>query len=147
MITEPTHLEVVLGGLLAGVAFCALGLLLLLVGVVMVDLLTPGKLSKLIYEDRNWNAAVIVAANVFAVGTIVVTSIYTSAFGLRDGLLDTAGYGLLGILVLALAFVVVDVLTPGRLGHLITEDKLHPAILVTASTTLVVGAVIAAAIA
>ncbi len=142
-----TIIDDLLGGLGSAIAYCGVGLAILVIGVVIVDLLTPGKLTHLIYTERNWNAGVIVAANIIAVGAIVVTSIMTSDNELARGLADAAGYGLLGIVVLAIAFVVLDRLTPGHLGHLVTDAKLHPAILVTAATTLVIGAVVSAAIA
>ncbi len=142
-----TIFDDLLGGLVSAIAYCGVGLAILVIGVVIVDLLTPGKLTHLIYTERNWNAGIIVAANIIAVGTIVVTSIVTSDNELARGLADAAGYGLLGIVALAIAFVVLDRLTPGHLGHLVTDATLHPAILVTAATTLVIGGVVSAAIA
>lgn len=67
--------------------------------------------------------------------------------GLLDEALATAAYGVLGVGLLALGFVVVDVLTPGRLGHVIwTEDGRGGAV-VLAAKLLGIGAIVATAIA
>lgn len=133
-------------GALASLAYGAVGLAAIALGYLVVDLLTPGKLSRLICEDRNWNATIVVVANLLAVGTIVVTAIVTAHDDLGKGLVDTLSYGILGIAMLAVAFVVVDLITPGRLGDIVTHHEPQPAVLLTAAADLVVGAVIAAAI-
>ena len=143
------HLEDIVGGIGAGLAFGAVGFVLLAVGYAVLDALTPGRLSQLIYDERNMNAAAVVGSAVIALSCIVTTAIATSDDELAEGLLDTAAYGLLGIGLLALAFVVTDRLTPGRLGELVCApgERVHPATVVTALSHLALGAVIAAAIA
>lgn len=81
-----------------------------------------------------------------AVAIIVTTAILTSEDGLALGLLSTALYGVLGILVMAVAFVLLDLATPGRLGALLVDEAPHPAVWVTAAVNLAVGAITAAAI-
>ncbi len=49
-------------------------------------------------------------------------------------------------LLLALAFVVVDAITPGKLGDTVTGEGEQPAALMTAAAMLSVGAIVAAAI-
>ncbi|MEO3782374.1 DUF350 domain-containing protein [Actinocorallia sp. B10E7] len=67
--------------------------------------------------------------------------------GLLDEVLATLAYGVLGVGLLALGFLVVDVLTPGRLGHVIwTEDGRGGAI-VLAAKLLGIGAIVTTAIA
>ena len=143
------HLEDLLAGLGSGLAFGLVGIALLAVGYVVLDALTPGRLSALIYDDRNLNAAIVVGSAALALGGIVTTAIATSDDELAEGLLDTGAYGLLGIGLLALAFVVTDRLTPGRLGDLVCApgDRVHPATVVTALMHVALGAVVAAAIA
>ena len=48
-------------GLLSGLAYAAVGLVLLAVGYAAIDLITPGRLGQLIYVERNANAAAVVA--------------------------------------------------------------------------------------
>jgi hypothetical protein len=47
---------------------------------------------------------------------------------------------------MGVSFVLVDAITPGRLGDVLTEPVLHPAAWVTASVHVAVGGIIAAAI-
>ena len=72
--------------LLSGLAYGALGLVLLALGYGAIDLLTPGRLSDLIYRERNWNAAAVVASGLVAIATINVTAIITSHDDLDKGL-------------------------------------------------------------
>jgi hypothetical protein len=44
------------------------------------------------------------------------------------------------------AFVVLDLLTPGKLGTMLMQVPFHPASLVTAAATLAVSAIIVASI-
>lgn len=129
-----------------GLAWGAVSIALLAIGYVVVDLLTPGKLGDLIYRDRNRNASVVAASGMLANAMIITTAILTSADGFVEGLVTTAAWGLIGIALLAVSFVVVDAITPGELGRTITEPEPHPAVWVTAAAHVSVGAVVAAAI-
>ena len=133
-------------GVLATLAFAAVGTLVLGLGYVVLDAITPGNLRHLVYEDHNGNAAVLAGANVLALAGIVVTAIATSDDDLGKGVLDALVYGLIGIALLALAFKVLDRLTPGNLGQICTDPPGTPAVYVTAAFLLGLGAVLAAAI-
>lgn len=127
-------------------AYGVVGLLLMAAGYAMVDALTPGSLRELIWERRNVNAAILVASNTLAVAIIVVTAIRSSYDGLAEGLISTAVYGALGLVLMALCFAVIDAFTPGRLGDLVTDHERHPAALVSASAHVSVALIVAAAI-
>ncbi len=131
---------------LAGLAYGAIGLVLLAVGYGAIDLLTPGRLSDLIYRDRNWNASAVVASGLVAIATIVVTAILTSHDDLDQGLAYAGAFGVLGVVLLVISFVVVDRLTPGELGAIVCDQARHPAVVVTVANHLAVGAIVAAAI-
>lgn len=133
-------------GLIAALAYSGVGIVLLALGYFVIDLLTPGNLGQLIYAQRNFNAAVVVASGLAAIGAIVTTAIVSSEDDLGRGLASSAGYGVLGIVVLAIAFKVIDAITPGKLGDICTDQDHHPAVWVTAAAHLVLGAVIAASI-
>ena len=139
MLEIVTDLAVTLG-------YAALGIVLMGIGAVLVDVATPGSLRHLIWVERNANAAVLLASNLVAVGVIAVTAISASDGHFAQGIASTAGYGLVGLLVMTVAFVVVDMLTPGRLGELLVHPEPHPAVWITAAVHLAVGAIIAAAI-
>ena len=136
-------LEELAGGLLYGLV----GIALLAVGFFVIDLLTPGKLGRLLTEERNRNAGIIVASGLLAIGLIVTSAIIASDGSLAEGLGEAAGFGLVGIVLLAVAFTVLDRLTPGKLGEILTDEHEDPAAAyVVAASLLAVGAIIAAAI-
>ena len=134
------------GDIAAGLAYCGVGLVLLAVGFFVLDVLIPGELADLIYRERNFNAAVTVASGLLAIGTIVVVAILTSEDALGEGLASTAAFGVLGILLLAIAFKLVDLVTPGDLGDICSDPEHQPAVWITVATQLTLGAVVAAAI-
>lgn len=136
-----------LAGLGSGLVFAVIGLVLMALGYRVVDTLTPGNLGDLVYVQRNRNAALLVSSGALAVGAIVTTAIATSADDFLLGVVEAAGYGLLGVLLLGLAFLLVDALTPGKLGEIVTDDVPHPAVYVSVATHIAVGAIVAAAIA
>jgi uncharacterized membrane protein YjfL (UPF0719 family) len=127
-------------------AWGAVAIALLAIGYRVIDLLTPGHLGQLIYAEHNVNAAVVVASGVVAVGTIVTASILTSFDGFSEGLLSATAFGLVGIALLAVAFLVLDRLTPGDLGAIVTDPTPNPAAWVLAANHLALGAILAAAI-
>jgi uncharacterized membrane protein YjfL (UPF0719 family) len=137
----------IVNGLGRAAAYGGLGLVLLVLGIVLVVRLTPGKLGRQIWEQRNRNAALVLSSALLGIGGIVFTSIWTTYEDFGKGLVSTAVFGLLGLVMMAVAFLVVDLITPGRLGATLVEPEPHPAVWVTASCNLAVSAVIAASIA
>lgn len=123
------------------------GIGLMAVGFVVVDLLTPGSLRELIWDRRGGNAALLLAANQLGIALIVFTAIFTSYDSFLKGLASTAVFGLLGIGLMALAFLVLDLLTPGRLGEMIASVESHPAARVTAATHFGAALIVCACIA
>jgi uncharacterized membrane protein YjfL (UPF0719 family) len=135
-----------LDGLLGTLAYGGAGLVLMALGYVLVDVATPGKLADLIWVERNRNAAILLCSGLLGVGVILTTAVLTSDDDLGVGLANTAVYGLLGLAIMALSFIVIDVLTPGKLGEVICTEENHPGVWVSAVAHLVVAVVIAAAI-
>ena len=134
-------------GLGAAAAFGGVGVVLLLLGVGLVDLLTPGKLGRQIWVERNRNAAVVLSSALLGIGGIVFTAILYTYEEFGKGLASTALFGLLGLVLMAIAFWAVDLLTPGKLGAILVDPEPHPAVWVTASCNLAVAAIVAASIA
>jgi uncharacterized membrane protein YjfL (UPF0719 family) len=129
------------------VAYTGVGILLLVVGAIALDLLTPGHLARHIYEERSVNAAIALAAGFIGQGAIAFTTIWTNATsGFGTALGYTVVFGLIGIALQVVAFVVLDLLTPGKLGDTLMQVPFHPASLVTAASTLAVSAIIVASI-
>lgn len=130
----------------AVLAYCGVGLAMLLLGFVLIDLLTPGKLRDLIWVERNHNAAVLVSTGFLAQGLIVVAAIYASSDALADGLVTTVVYSLIGLVVSAVAFLLVDLLIPGDVRHALVHETPHPASWVLGVLRIVVSGIIALAI-
>jgi uncharacterized membrane protein YjfL (UPF0719 family) len=128
-------------------AYTGVGIVLLVLGFYVLDLLTPGHLGRHIYENRSVNAALTLAAGFLGQGAIVFASIWTNATsGFGRALLYTVVFGVLGVLLQAIAFLVLDLITPGRLGTHLMEPAFHPASLVSAAVQLAVSAIIVASI-
>ncbi|MEV0939127.1 MULTISPECIES: DUF350 domain-containing protein [Micromonospora] len=132
--------------LLVTLAYGVVGVVLMAVGYVLVDVATPGKLHELIWTERNRNAALLLTSNLAGVGIIVVAAIAASEDDFLLGLVGSAAYGIVGLVIMALAFVLLDALTPGKLGTLLVDPQPHPAVWVSAVVHLATGAIIAAAI-
>ncbi|MFJ5542579.1 DUF350 domain-containing protein [Micromonospora chalcea] len=140
-----------LGDLLDGawqsIVFGIVGVALMAAGFLLVDLLTPGKLRELIWVRRNGNAALLLAANQLGIAGIVFTAVLTSYSSFTKGLASTVVFGLVGLLVMALAFLVLDLLTPGRLGDVTAAEEPHPAAKVSAATHFGAALIVCACIA
>jgi uncharacterized membrane protein YjfL (UPF0719 family) len=128
-------------------AYTGVGIALLVLGFFALDLLTPGHLGRHIHEQRSINAALVLASGFLGQGAIIFASIWinaTSAFG--TALLYTVVFGVFGVFLQAVAFAVLDLITPGKLGSHVTEVAFHPASLVLAAAQLAVAAIIVASI-
>jgi uncharacterized membrane protein YjfL (UPF0719 family) len=136
-----------LTGAWQSIVFGVAGIGLMTVGFLLIDVLTPGKLRDLIWVQRNANAALLLSANQLGIALIVFTAIFTSYTDFGKGLASTVLFGLLGIALMALAFLVLDMLTPGKLGEIICDDQPHPAAKVSAATHFGVALIVAACIA
>ncbi|GAA4964023.1 DUF350 domain-containing protein [Actinoplanes utahensis] len=140
-------LEDLLEGAGRSIVFGVVGIGLMAVGFVLVDLLTPGKLRDLIWVHKNPNAALLLSANQLGIAAIVFTSIFTSYDSFGEGLASTALFGLVGIGIMGLAFLVLDWLTPGKLGDVICTDERHPGAVVSAASHFGAALIVCACIA
>ena len=137
-----------LSSLLYGTAYSLLGIVMLAAGFFALDLLTPGRLGDQIWKQRSTNAAVVLASGFIGLGAIEFTAIWSNAeSGFGPALLWTVAFGLLGIALQVVSFLVLDLITPGKLGDVVVEPAFHPAAVVTAASQLAVSAIIVAAIA
>ena len=140
-----------LGDLLSGagrsIVFGLVGIGLMAVGYVLIDLLTPGKLRDLIWVDKNPNASLLLAANQLGIAAIVFTAIFTSYDDFGQGLASTALFGIIGIVIMGLAFLVLDWMTPGKLGDVICTPERHPGALVSAASHFGAALIVCACIA
>ncbi|SNR52100.1 DUF350 domain-containing protein [Actinomadura mexicana] len=132
-------------------AYGAVGIALMALGYLVVEVTTPGKLGRQIWTEGNRGAALLLAAKLLGVAAIVTTAIVTSDSDLTDGLVDTAVFGGIGIVLMIVAFFLLDVLTPGKLGATLVDaggagGAIHPAGWVVAAADLGVAAIVAGAV-
>jgi uncharacterized membrane protein YjfL (UPF0719 family) len=128
-------------------AYTGVGIALLALGFFVLDLLTPGHLRKHIWHERSVNASIVLAAGFLGQGAIAFTTIWTNATsGFGTALQYTVVFGVLGVFLQAVAFIVLHTLAPGRLGEVVTEVAFHPGSLVAAAAELAVSVIIVASI-
>ena len=125
-------------------AYSGVGLVVLVAGVFVIDALTPGKLGTLVMEG-NPNAAILTATTLVSLGLILWFAIYFTGAGWY-GLDEALVFGAVGVGAQAIGFVVLDALTPGRLGVVCEEPRLHPATLVSAAVQIAVALVVCASL-
>ncbi|GAB3072312.1 DUF350 domain-containing protein [Nocardioides zeae] len=131
---------------LATLAFAGVGIVLLLVGYFMVDLLTPGHLGRQVFVEHKRDAALVLASTQISVGIIVATAFYTAQGDTWDTLLEATVFGIIGVALLGISFFLLDLLTPGSLAELVVDESDDPAVYVAVALQLAVGLVVAASI-
>jgi hypothetical protein len=143
---------------LHAVVYALVGGALIVLALGVLDLLTPGHLGSHLRggadggttgDRASGSAGLVAAAWLVGTGAIVFTAIWTNgetAFG--EALLWTVAFGVIGILVNTVMLLAVDVVTPGRLGEIVTTPGAAvPLAYVTAAAAIAVSAVVCASIA
>lgn len=141
------HLPELLDGIGVSLAYFGVGALVLAVGFVVLDVLTPGSLRQHIFIEHRPNAAALHAASSVALAIIVVTVMTNASDDLLWGIVDVVVYGLLGVVFQAVTLVILELVVPGRFRDLVSAPTFSTASLAVAATLIAVGAVNAAAIA
>jgi uncharacterized membrane protein YjfL (UPF0719 family) len=136
----------VLKGAVATILYFLVGTTVLILGFIVVDLLTPGKLRQLVFIDRRPNAVVLACANYIALAAVIISAIANSYSKLGQGLLGVAVYGLIGVVLQGIALLTLHFVIPGDFHEHVDEPELHPAAFATAVMLLAVGGVTAAAL-
>jgi uncharacterized membrane protein YjfL (UPF0719 family) len=125
-------------------AWLGVAIVLMLAGFIAVDMLTPGDLRKQVSESLN--AGLLVGGKMVAVGIIIFSAIWTAPDGLSDGLVEAALYSVLGLIISAVMFILVDLILPADLRRLVEQKEFDPAICVAVGSEIGLALVIAAAI-
>ena len=126
--------------------YSLVGIMLMIIGFLAVDLITPGKLPVLLWEHQSPNAIVLVSSSLLAVAMIVVTAIMASFDDLVLGVVTTFIYGVVGIIVMSLSFLLIDAITPTNIRNMVSQENLTPAVWVNASAYIGIAAIMCAAI-
>ncbi|GAB3594375.1 hypothetical protein CFAEC_11755 [Corynebacterium faecale] len=136
--------EYLINGVVGTLAYFVLAAVILVVGFVILDLITPGKLHELVFVHHLPNAAVITVAQQVSIGIIVVTAVLNSSDNLWQGLIETAVFGALGLVIQVIVMALLEVFIPGRFRDLVEDPKLRSGAVVASVILVVVGAVNAA---
>ncbi len=141
-----TNFSTITQGVVAVVLYFAVGVVVLIAGFLMVDLLTPGNLRQLVFIDKRPNAVVLASAMYIALAIVIISAIASSYSQLGQGLIGVAVYGLVGVVLQGGALLILQIAVPGKFREHVDEPELHPAAFATATMLVAVGGVIAAAI-
>ncbi|OBF02972.1 MULTISPECIES: DUF350 domain-containing protein [unclassified Mycobacterium] len=141
-----TNFSTITQGVVAVVLYFAVGVVVLIAGFLMVDVLTPGNLRQLVFIDKRPNAVVLASAMYIALAIVIISAIASSYSQLGQGLVGVAVYGLVGVLLQGGALLILQIAVPGKFREHVDEPELHPAAFATATMLVAVGGVIAAAI-
>jgi len=125
--------------------YAVIGLALMLIGFSILDLTTPGKLSKLVRDGRP-NAAAVTAAGLLSMAFIVVVAIFNSPAKLSDGIVASMIFGVVGILAQVIAIRVFEFGMRINVSALLAAERFSPVSVVLASAHLSMGLVVAVAI-
>ena len=139
-------LNPVLKGAIATLSYFLVGTAVLVIGFIVVDVLTPGKLRELVFIDRRPNAVMLACANYIALAAVIISAITNSYSQLGQGLVGVAVFGLIGVVLQGIALLSLHFIIPGDFHEHIDEPDLHPAAFAVAVMLLAVGGVTAAAL-
>jgi uncharacterized membrane protein YjfL (UPF0719 family) len=126
-------------------AYALVGAALIAIGFVVSDLTTPGKLNELVRAGMP-NAVTIAVGGTIAVSLIVLTSIFSSGGHLAEGLITTASYGVLGILVQVFAVRILEFVLRIDVGALLHDDEFSPASVAVAGAHFAMGLIVAVSV-
>ncbi|WJZ02292.1 DUF350 domain-containing protein [Corynebacterium freiburgense] len=127
-------------------AYFALSIVILVIGFLVLDLITPGRLRQLVFVKHLPNAALITGAQQIALGIIIVSAILHSSADLLTGLFDVAVFGGIGVLIQTGALACIEFLTPHRFRDVIGDPKPRAGVFVAATTIIVISVINAACI-
>ena len=139
-------LNPVIKGAIATLSYFLVGTAVLILGFIVVDVLTPGKLRQLVFIDRRPNAVMLACANYIALAAVIISAITNSYSQLGQGLVGVAVFGLIGVVLQGIALLSLHFIIPGDFHEHIDEPELHPAAFAVAVMLLAVGGVTAAAL-
>lgn len=119
---------------------------LLLASYWLLDLLTPGHLTRII-KHGGWNAAVLAAANLIAVA-LIITSVMFGQPVSAEGLIRAIVFAVAGAIFQAIGLLVIRVVWMARddLESVLTSPTVTPVGVFLASAALALGICVAVAV-
>jgi uncharacterized membrane protein YjfL (UPF0719 family) len=138
--------DVLVQELTSTVLYFLVGVVVLVAGFVMVDVVTPGRLRSQVFVERRPNAVVVTAAMDLSLTLIIVSAIRASSDQLGQGLIDTVVFGFFGVALQGVALAILEAVVPGHYRNIIDAEEFHPACIAAAAVLLAVGGINAAAL-
>lgn len=130
---------------------------LLVAAYYVLDLITPGHLGRQLRGEQggdgetvpSQSAGVVAGAWTLSNALVLFTAIWTNGqTDLGTALLWTVAFGVLGIVLNTVMFLVVEALTPGRLREIVcTPGPVRPLAVLAAAASLSVAGIVCASIA
>ncbi len=127
------------------VLYSIVGLVLMVVGFYAIDLTTPGPLRKMVDAGKP-NAIIVSAAGMVSMALIVVLAIYASSGKLVEGLVGSAVFGLVGIIVQVVMMRIATLVIGINMDELFNADEFSYDSLMVAASQFALGIVVAVAI-
>lgn len=125
-------------------AYAGVGLVILVIGFVVMDLLTPGRLAQLI-ADGNPNAAILGGTTLLSLGLVMWFAIFFTGAG-WDGLDEAAIFGIVGVAAQAAGFGIIELLVPGPVRECVKDATFHPQTALLAGAQLAIALIICASL-
>ena len=113
-------------GVISTLAYFVLSMAIFGIGFIVQDLLTPGKFRKQVFVD------------------VLAAAISTSPTDLVQGLIATAVYGTVGLVLQTIFLVLLEWLNPEKFRYVVEDTKLRPSVLLSGIILIVVGVINAA---
>ncbi|OBK29562.1 hypothetical protein A5634_18345 [Mycobacterium asiaticum] len=127
------------------VLYSILGLVLMIIGFYAIDLTTPGPLRKMVNAGKP-NAIIVSSAGMVSMAFIVVIAIYSSSGNLRQGLLASAVFGLVGIAAQVVMMRIAALVIGIDMETLFFADEFSYDALMVAAAQFALGIVVSVAI-
>ena len=144
LTTVPAPEQPLRQGILSTLAYFVLSMAIFGIGFVIQDLLTPGKFRKQVFVDNLPNACVLAGSQAIAIGIVLATAISISPNDLVEGLIATAAYGVVGLVLQTIFLVLLEWLNPEKFRYVVEDTKLRPSVLLSGVILIVVGVINAA---
>lgn len=127
-------------------AYLGVSMVLLVAGFHILDMFSPKRLVDLILTQNNRNAARVASAAILSLAIVIATAVVTTNDDFAYGLISTAIFGVIGVVLQVVVYFLFDLLTPGNVGDVVDDPVDHPGSWVLAASLLASGVIVAACI-
>ncbi|MFT3898958.1 MAG: DUF350 domain-containing protein [Gordonia sp. (in: high G+C Gram-positive bacteria)] len=102
-----------------------LGILVLILGYIALDVVTPGKLKITLWEESQQDGVILTAGFLVSLGVVYAAAVRAGGMTeyLWQGLLFAFIYSIAAIALMIFAYFLIDWLTPHKLGELLMNGN------------------------